>query len=438
MEFVDLIYKLSGFANKFLDSFLMLQILYRCLQPKKPESIKRVLWWWIAASAVFTYSIDFVVNMDFFTFLALYMLVGMSFGVICMKGTVYMKVFMALTFTASSILIRFIATRLVHFIFTVASAQNMMFTPLFFIISSLLAQLLLIVLAGFIIRHSVRTSFSLPAQYWIGFILVVATGFLSMVLIRNESGMSFFMSTFIMCNILVVILMLYYLFSRLTREYEEKHSYLLHNKMLELHSNHLGEITETYNNLRGIRHEMRNHIMYMDTLLKDGQYEKLHEHFNSLYYSGLTVGDMIESGNNVVNAILNQKKSYASSKGILMHAQAFLPEHIGVKDFELCAVVSNLVDNAIEACEGIDSPSVWVELAIHKNYISIIVRNPVPGDVLKQNPELDTTKDDKQNHGFGIKIVSGIVDSYDGMLSFEMRDGLFVASAMMKLTPQPA
>ena len=99
----------------------------------------------------------------------------------------------------------------------------------------------------------------------------------------------------------------------------------------------------------------------------------------------------------------------------------------------MCAVVSNLLDNAIEACENIENPYVWVDLSILKNYVSITVRNPVSEDVFKENPQLNTTKDNKQNHGLGIKIIRSIIDQYDGMLSFEMRDGLFVASAMMKL-----
>ena len=242
------------------------------------------------------------------------------------------------------------------------------------------------------------------------------------------------LATILMFGVLLVIMMLYFLFSRLTREYEEKHGYLLQNKMLEMQSSHLDEITETYNNLRNMRHELRNHFMCMDALIQNNQYKQLHEYFNTLFHSNLLISDMIESGNNVVNAILNQKKSYAFSKGIHMHAQAFLPEQIGVKDYDMCAVVSNLLDNAIEACEEIDNPSVWVDLSILKNYVSITVRNPVTEDVIKENPQLDTTKDNKQNHGLGIKIIRSIIDQYDGMLSFEMRDGLFVASAMMKLT----
>ena len=420
-------------SNKFLDSFLMLQIMYRCFNAKKPEVAKRALWIWIAVSTIFTYSMDLIVNMDFFSFLALYMLVGLSFGIVCMNGTIYMKVFVVLIFTSCSLLIRFITVGIIRLIYVSIGMQDALFTPAFSFFASLFSVVLCIALSIFLIKCSVRTSFSLPAQYCVGLIIIVATVFLSMIMIRNEPGLSTYLSTFIMFGVFIAILMLYFLFSRLTREYEEKHGYLLQSKVMELNSNHLDEITETYNNLRSLRHEMSNHVMYMDTLLQNKQYEKLSEYFKTLYHSELIVSNSIESGNNVVNAILNQKKSYAFSKGIQMHTQAFLPEHIAVKDYELCAVVSNLIDNAIEACDGIENPSVRVDISIIKNYISIVVRNPVSNNVLEKNPDLYTTKENRQNHGFGIKIIRNIVNQHDGMLTFEIHDGIFIASAMMKL-----
>lgn len=433
MGVIEAINRILGFLNKFVDSFLMLQIMYRCFPAKKPEGVKRALWVWIVASTIITYSIDFIVNMNFYAFLALYLIVGLSFGIVCVKGTYYMKVFVALTFTVCSILLRFITSGLVMAALTAIRHQNTQMSPTVAMFSSIFSQILLVILAGFIIKFTVGVSLSLPAQYWIGLILIILADFLSMLFFRNETGIPFYLRIFIMSNVFSVVMMLYYLFSRLTREYEEKHYYLLQTKMLELQSSHLDEITETYNNLRGMRHEMKNHILYMDTLLADNQYEKLHDYFNELNYSSLVVSDIIESGNNVVNAILSQKKAYAASKGIQMHTQTFLPEHIGVKDYELCAVISNLLDNAIEACGDIKNPSIWVDISVLKNYISIIVKNPVLGDVLKQNPELATTKSDRQINGFGIRIIRGIVNRYDGILSFDMREGLFVASAMMKL-----
>ena len=173
----------------------------------------------------------------------------------------------------------------------------------------------------------------------------------------------------------------------------------------------------------------------MNIMLKNREYHKLQDYFMDFYRSEYMV-DMIDCGNNIVNAILNQKAAYAQSRDITVHIQAALPESIGISDVQFCAVISNLFDNAIEAAEKTEHPTIEMNIKLIKNYLSIVCKNTVSHDVLKDNPNLHTTKSNKSDHGIGLQVVHNIVEEHDGMIQFEMEDNKFKASVMLQIESQ--
>ena len=144
----------------------------------------------------------------------------------------------------------------------------------------------------------------------------------------------------------------------------------------------------------------------------------------------------LESGNNVVNAVLNQKAVYAQAENIVVTVNASLPETLSIDESKLCAILSNLLDNAIEASRQTVQPKIAVTIQKVGRYVHIVVKNSVFSDVLKRNPTLQTTKQ-FPNHGIGLQIVKNIVSQYDGMMEFHMEGTEFVANVMLKTEEQP-
>ncbi len=239
-----------------------------------------------------------------------------------------------------------------------------------------------------------------------------------------------FLLVLIVC-VFMAILLLYYLFARLTNEYEENLRIRMSNARLSMQKKHLEETTQMYENIRVAQHELKNQIFYMDTLLRRKEYDDLEGYFSRVYKKDYGFS-IVESGNDLLNALLSQKSAYAHARGVPLRIQAALPDRLEIHDDDLCALLSNLLDNAIEACAPLESPLITLELSMVKNYLVVVCRNTVRENVLKLNPQLKTTKKNQAIHGIGLRVVRDIVRQYDGMLEHRVDDGMFVAELMLK------
>ena len=101
-------------------------------------------------------------------------------------------------------------------------------------------------------------------------------------------------------------------------------------------------------------------------------------------------------------------------------------------DIDICVLLANLLDNAIEASLNVDSPQINVSIRNEKNYLCILIRNRIESSVLEENGQLHTTKKDKSKHGLGVYSISQIVDKYDGMKTYYEKNGYFVADIWLK------
>jgi sensor histidine kinase regulating citrate/malate metabolism len=143
--------------------------------------------------------------------------------------------------------------------------------------------------------------------------------------------------------------------------------------------------------------------------------------------------DEIKTGNSLVNMVLTQKLAAAKNKNIPVTLIADLQENIPIKEDDVCGILFNLLDNAIEASAGYEQADIRIELKIIKNYLSILIKNKTSYNILKENPNLETIKTDKENHGIGINIINDIVKRNHGILDIRMEEDYFVVSALLGL-----
>lgn len=236
-------------------------------------------------------------------------------------------------------------------------------------------------------------------------------------------------------NVLIVgfvifaLLYLYLLFFQIIRECEQKNRFqnILHSR--EVQRKNMEENEQVYNSLCCLRHELKNHIFYMQTLIEQDRIPELEEYFRKLYHEEYDV-ELSASGNNSIDALFNQKRTYAQAKNIPLILHVKLPEELLIETSDLCTVLSNLLDNAIEACATVKEPSVQLSVQSASKYIHILCRNSVVPDLLEKNPDLVTAK--AGNHGLGLQIVRSIVEKYDGMFSYSVENETFNIQLMMR------
>lgn len=121
----------------------------------------------------------------------------------------------------------------------------------------------------------------------------------------------------------------------------------------ELIETHYREVDNMYRQIRGWRHDYKNHIQVMKAYASQGDLESLKRYLDLLDNDLATVDTVIKTGNPMTDAILNSKISLAKSKGIKVEADAHIPLRLETSEIDLCCIVGNLFDNAIEAVENL-------------------------------------------------------------------------------------
>ncbi|MDR2505960.1 MAG: ATP-binding protein, partial [Oscillospiraceae bacterium] len=194
-----------------------------------------------------------------------------------------------------------------------------------------------------------------------------------------------------------------------------------------------GETIRLLEELKTAQHETNNHLATAYALLCEDKKEEAKDLLSDLCARPMPEPDRVNSGNSYVNAVLNQRLQQARAMGVPYSVDACLSERLPIAPSDLCSLLGNLLSNALEA--SVDAPEPFLSVTVKpvKGYLMINVRNAAGCDVMKENPDLATTKHDSDKHGFGIKIIRNIAGKYDGMTDFYMEGSIFTAQAMLKI-----
>ncbi len=203
----------------------------------------------------------------------------------------------------------------------------------------------------------------------------------------------------------------------------------------ELIEKQVREIENMYRQVRGWRHDYRNHIQNMKIQLADKNYGKLNEYLDSLACDLDTVDTVIKTGNVMADAILNSKLAAAEKLNIRLNVKANVPEHLKMTDVELCSVLGNMLDNAIEACAALPENERFMRVYIGrlKGQLYLSVQNSA-GKVRKEKGEYISTKSDSKEHGYGLFRIDRIAKKYGGYVNRQNEEGVFAAEIMIPLT----
>lgn len=182
--------------------------------------------------------------------------------------------------------------------------------------------------------------------------------------------------------------------------------------------------------LRRFRHDYKNHMIVVNAYLESGKVSEAREYLNTLNSSINGVINKIKTGNFVADAILNSKSVSAAKSDIDIRFSGRVPS-CGIGSEDLCTVISNLTDNAVEACEKLSGrKTIEIESGEANGFLILTISNPTAN---APNPRFKTTKRDKQNHGIGLKNVERAIKKYNGTLDLGNDGELFTANVRMTL-----
>ena len=200
----------------------------------------------------------------------------------------------------------------------------------------------------------------------------------------------------------------------------------------QLIETHYQEVENMYRQMRGWRHDYRNHIQTMKVLASGGDLEGIRSYLDRLDTDLNTVDLAVKTGNAMADAILNSKISLAKSRDIPVQVDAHIPVKLKMSELDLCCVIGNLFDNAIEASLALPPEErlirVYLDMKGTQLYLSF-TNFTAQGKREKQGGRFLTTKG--EGHGFGLVRVDAIVERLDGYLSRNSEDGAFTTEILI-------
>ena len=200
----------------------------------------------------------------------------------------------------------------------------------------------------------------------------------------------------------------------------------------ELIETHYREVENMYRQIRGWRHDYRNHIQMMKVLAANGDMDALKAYLDELDTDLNTVDTVVKTGNPMADAILNSKISLARSRNIPTLVDAHIPVKLKMSELDLCCIIGNLFDNAMEASKALPEEKrmirVYMDMKGTQLYISF-TNFTAAKKLSKVGKGFRTSKG--EGHGFGLVRIDDIVSRYDGYLSRNSEDGAFTTEILI-------
>ena len=203
----------------------------------------------------------------------------------------------------------------------------------------------------------------------------------------------------------------------------------------ELIDTHYQEVENMYRQMRGWRHDYRYHIQTVRALAENGDLDAVKKYLDGLELDLNTVDTVIKTGNAMADAILNSKISLARAKKIEVHVDAHIPVKLKMSELDLCVILGNLFDNAIEASMKLPENGrmirVYMDMKNTQLYISF-TNFTAEGKLQKIGKVFRTSKG--KGHGFGLVRIDEIVERLGGYLSRNSEEGAFTTEILIPQT----
>ena len=193
------------------------------------------------------------------------------------------------------------------------------------------------------------------------------------------------------------------------------------------------EVESMYKKMRGWRHDYHNHIQALQASMALGRYDDVNVYLCQLNDDLVSVDTTVKTGRVMVDAILNGKMNIAVQNKIPINAKAKIPDGTPVTDVDLCVIIGNLLDNAIEENNKLLQEERFIRIYIaQKNTQFYLAFTNAAGK--KQGREGSLFPSSKgAEHGFGLSRVESIVKKYGGQFFADSEDGGFTAEILIPL-----
>ncbi len=278
----------------------------------------------------------------------------------------------------------------------------------------------------------VKNDIKVSSLHWLSIFVIPSGTLISALILITKVNSDNLTGVIINITILFVInVFVFYLYDVLMKSYDERMEKALLQQQNSAYLKQLEIINQSQECLKEFRHNVKNHVLSLKTLIDNNDNNAASEYLNSVFKNIDFSGGYSKSGNSEIDSILNYKLNKAVSCGVITDVSINVPEKLNIRPFDLSVVLGNLIDNAIEAACKCKEKFIKLSVELDRNVLYVSISNSFDGKLNYDSGKLATTKDDKENHGMGLSSVQRSLEKYNGAMELRHKGNTFYVDVLI-------
>lgn len=307
------------------------------------------------------------------------------------------------------------------------SADDAVNVPVYRLLGIIVSKSLALLLANLIRLKFKRKQILFNSTYWVLFIVMFTISITVMYLffrLADNISEDYLYNLVVLCSfgLLFSTFFAMYLYEHMAEQAEVIYNQQQYEQHLKEQIKHMDEILLAQKQLRKFRHDLSHYVIGLKAYIERKDFEQAKKYIEDISEKIDSCKTGINTGNVALDALLSTKKALAESKDILFNLKVQIPERLPIEPLDLCVIFGNALDNAIEACDKIsEKREIDVTIAMQNDFLFCkIINTAQRGGTISQ-----TSKADKNNHGFGLENIKTALAKYDSKPQIEYDDNKF-------------
>ena len=398
----------------------------------------RILKWLLLFSLLFATDMAGTFGMANETFLiSSCLLIEIAFSAIFLKGNIFEKILISVI---NYVLVYFINLPVMSAISAITGIpmlQLQMSQNVERVVCLFITKILYFAVTQFILSFRKKEEYHFNHNEWImilsAFMITLLIGIsMYMITVGGKTTEYIYVAVTLLISCLDAVIFIFLRKMNRTSQIEKERDIM--EIQLQRQQDEMQHLQQQYEEISILRHDFRNGIDCLCGMIEQGDCSGALAYAKRFKERKVnTILSQVQCSSTMLNAVVNAKFNDAQSKGIdtSLRLVVQIPHDL---EFDLSIMLSNLLDNAIEACEKNPSNAqILLTISEEAGYYRIVVRNTIAASVLKKNQELKTEKADKKLHGWGLRSVTDLVSKRNGLIDFYEKEGMFYVDILLPI-----
>ena len=304
------------------------------------------------------------------------------------------------------------------------------------IISKLIVMLLTQIVKKIYSNYKYKGEYCQYSKYWWLLILfplssIIIVYFIFGLVVGQNNASMVVGAMIVSCLFLPVNIGIFKIYNLFIHEFELEQQNVAYRENIRMFSREM-KIREESMAAQSFLHDIKKHLLALQGIAKQHRYHEITNYLEQIRINYLGENTLVNSGNFIVDTLINAKYKVVKEQNIEFRSKIIVPDEMRIDEADICILLGNALDNAIEAISKVERKILEVSIVYKVGKLTIGIKNTYSGEVYKNHKDdFVSTKNDRENHGIGMKLVKKVIEKYDGFLDTQYDDLFFTFIAQL-------